>query len=141
MRFIKFPWLPDSKGLFMNNHVAEIRLSEMYYIVAECLFREKDIAGAAKMLDAVRKRNFPESKWAEHSYEQNLSKLTEDEFVDELGREFLGERHRRTDLIRWNRFGEEWWDKPKDTRDNTVYPIPARALNANPLLEQTTPGF
>jgi hypothetical protein len=44
-------------------------------------------------------------------------------------------------LIRWNRFGDEWWDKPQDTRDNTVYPIPARVLNSNPLLEQTTPGF
>jgi len=141
IRFIKFPWLPESKGLFMNNHVAEIRLSEMYYIVAECLFREGDVAGAAKMLDAVRKRNFPADKWESHSYEKNLSKLTEDEFVDELGREFLGERHRRTDLIRWNRFGDEWWDKPQDTRDNTVYPIPARVLNSNPLLEQTTPGF
>ena len=141
VRFVKFPWLPDSKGLFMNNWVAEIRLAEMYYIVAECLFRENDKLGAAKMLDAVRKRNFPADKWAAQSYEQNLAKLTEDEFVNELGREFLGERHRRTDLIRWKRFGEEWWDKPKDTKDNTVFPIPERALNANKLLKQTTEGF
>lgn len=141
VRFVKFPWLPDSKGLFMNNWVAEIRLAEMYYIVAECLFRENDKLGAAKMLDAVRKRNFPADKWAAQSYEQNLAKLTEDEFVNELGREFLGERHRRTDLIRWKRFGEEWWDKPQDTKDNTVFPIPERALNANKLLKQTTEGF
>lgn len=141
VRFIKFPWLPESKGLFQNNWVAEIRLSEMYYIVAECLFRNNDVTGAAKMLDAVRKRNFPQEKWAINSYEQNLSRLTEDEFVDELGREFLGERHRRTDLIRWNRFGAEWWDKPEDAKDNTVFPIPSRALNSNPLLQQTTPGF
>ncbi len=105
------------------------------------MFRDNDVAGAAGMLDAVRKRNFPVGQGASHSYEQNLSRLTEDEFVDELGREFLGERHRRTDLIRWNRLGAEWWDKPADTKDNTVFPILSRALNSNPFLEQTTPGF
>lgn len=125
----------------MMNHVAEIRLTEMNYIVAECLFRENKVAEAAKMLDEVRVRNFPANKWAQHSYAQNLSKLTEDEFVAELGREFLGERHRRTDLIRWKRFGNEWWDKEADKRDNSVFPIPARALNSNPLLKQTTEGF
>ena len=141
VRFAKFPWLPDTKDLFMMNDVAEIRLTEMNYIVAECLFRDNKVAAAAKMLDEVRVRNFPTEKWAEHSYVQNLSMLTEDEFVAELSREFLGERHRRTDLIRWNRFQNEWWDKPADTRDNSVFPIPARALNSNPLLKQTTPGF
>lgn len=141
VRFVKFPWLPESKGLFQNNWVAEIRLAEMYYIVAECLFRNNNVEGAAEMLDAVRKRNFPADKWTANSYSQHISVLTEDEFVDELGREFLGERHRRTDLIRWNRFGNEWWDKPADSKDNTVFPIPSRALNSNPMLEQTTSGF
>lgn len=141
VRLLKFPWLPETKNLFQNNWVAEIRLAEMYYIVAECMFREKDVTGAAKMLDAVRKRNFPAEKWAANSYEQNIAKLTEDEFVDELGREFLGERHRRTDLVRWKRFGNEWWDKPADTRDNTIFPIPKNQLTSNELLKQTTPGF
>lgn len=141
VRLLKFPWLPESKNLFQNNWVAEIRLAEMYYIVAECLYRENDKLGAAKMLDAVRKRNFPAEKWSANSYEANLSMLTDDEFVDELGREFLGERHRRTDLIRWNRFGNEWWDKPVDTRDNTIFPIPKNQLTSNELLKQTTPGF
>jgi hypothetical protein len=141
VRLLKFPWLPESKNLFQNNWVAEIRLAEMYYIVAECLYRENDKLGAAKMLDAVRERNFPAEKWSANSYERNLTMLTEDEFVDELGREFLGERHRRTDLIRWNRFGNEWWDKPVDTRDNTIFPIPKNQLTSNELLKQTTPGF
>lgn len=141
VRLIKFPWLPESKNLFQNNWVPEIRLAEMYYIVAECMFREDDKTGAAKMLDAVRKRNFPADKWATNSYEANPAKLTEDEFVDELGREFLGERHRRTDLIRWKRYGNEWWDKPADTRDNTIFPIPKNQLTSNELLKQTTPGF
>lgn len=140
VRFIKFPWLPESQSLFMMNYVAEVRLAEMYYVVAENAFRKGDVAKAAQYLDDVRKRNYPASIWAENSYVLNPSKLTEDEFVDELGREFLGERHRRTDLIRFNRFGNEWWDK-KATTGKEIYPIPNRIVNSNPLIEQTTPGF
>ncbi|HYG38969.1 MAG TPA: RagB/SusD family nutrient uptake outer membrane protein [Cytophagales bacterium] len=135
VRFIKFPWLPMSQNLFQTNVATEIRLAEIYYSLAECKFRAGDVPGAATLLDAVRKRNFPEDQWSLHSYVDNISTLTEDEFVNELGREFLGERHRRTDLIRWNRFGNEWWDKPADTQDKTVFPIPNQAINANPLLK------
>lgn len=138
VRFVKFPWLPLTKGLFMNNSATEIRLAEIYYSLAECKFRAGDINGAATLLDFVRKRNFAPADWAAESYVQNLTRLTEDEFVDELGREFLGERHRRTDLIRWNKYGEEWWDKPADTKDKTILPIPQRALNSNPLLKPTS---
>jgi hypothetical protein len=135
VRFIKFPWLPMSKEMFHSNSAPEIRLAEMYYASAECKFRANDKSGAAALLDAVRKRNFPDAEWSSNSYVQNLSVLTEDEFVDELGREFLGERHRRTDLIRWGRFGNEWWDKAADATDKTIFPIPTRALNSNPLLK------
>ena len=93
-------------------------------------------------LDAVRKRYYKAEDWSKFSYESNISKLTDDEFVDELGREFIGERHRRIDLIRWNRFSEgAWWDKTPDATNQDVFPIPYRALNANPLLKQTTAGF
>ena len=135
VRLIKFPWLPMSQELFQFNSATEIRLAEIFYSLAECKYRAGDKPGAAKLLDAVRKRNFPEAKWAAHSYELNLGTLTDDEFIQELGREFIGERHRRTDLVRWDRFGDEWWDKPKDSKDRTVFPIPSRALNSNPLLK------
>ncbi|MDB5264188.1 MAG: RagB/SusD family nutrient uptake outer membrane protein [Adhaeribacter sp.] len=135
VRMVKFPWLPMTQNLFQFNSATEIRLAEIYYALAEVKYRAGDKAGAAKLLDAVRKRNFSEDKWAANSYEDNLSKLTDDEFVDELGREFLGERHRRTDLVRWNRFGNAWWDKSADAQDKTVFPIPSQAINANPLLK------
>lgn len=135
VRFLKFPWLPESLGLFQSNSAPEIRLAEIYYALAEAKYRAGDKAGAAELLDAVRARNFPADEWAEHSYVQNPGLLTDEEFVDELGREFLGERHRRTDLVRWGMFGDAWWDKAADAVDKTVFPIPARALNANPLLK------
>jgi hypothetical protein len=135
VRFVKFPWLPMSQNVFQFNSAPEIRLAEMYYALAEVKYRAGDKATAARLLDAVRKRNFPEDKWAANSYENNLAKLTDDEFVDELGREFLGERHRRTDLVRWDRFDDAWWDKAADAQDKSVFPIPNRAINANPLLK------
>lgn len=135
VRFIKFPWLPMSQELFQTNSAPEIRLAEIYYSLAECKYRKGEILEAAILLDEVRERNFESDAWLANSYESNLNLLTDDEFVDELSREFLGERHRRTDLIRWGKYGEEWWDKPKDAEDMTIFPIPNRALNANELLE------
>lgn len=139
VRLMKFPWLPDSEGFFQYNSATEIRLAEIYYALAECKYRAADKAGAAELLDAVRKRNFTDATWPANSYVLNLGKLTDEEFVIDLGREFIGERHRRTDLVRWDRFDDEWWDKPQDAKDRSVFPIPARALNSNPLLKQN--GF
>lgn len=34
--------------------------------------------------------------------------------LDEWGREFLAESRRRTDLIRFGRFQDAWWDKKRD---------------------------
>lgn len=61
----------------MNNSVAEIRLAEVYYSLAECKYKAGDKVAVAKLLDAVRKRNFPASIWAEQSYEANIAKLTQ----------------------------------------------------------------
>jgi hypothetical protein len=134
VRLMKFVWLPDNLRQFQNNSAPEIRLAEMYYSLAECKYRAGDVAGAAALLDAVRERNFYPADWPSESYVANPGRLDDDEFVIELGREFIGERHRRTDLVRWNRFGNAWWAKPADTKDKTVFPIPNRAINANPLL-------
>ncbi|WP_198405711.1 RagB/SusD family nutrient uptake outer membrane protein [Chitinophaga caeni] len=135
VRLLKFPWLPMSEGLFQFNSATEIRLAEIYYALAECKYRASDKTAAAQLLDDVRERNFEPAAWPANSYEMNIANLTDDEFVMELGREFLGERHRRTDLVRWGRFGNEWWDKPQDSKDRSVFPIPNRALNSNPLLK------
>jgi len=132
VRLLKFPWLQKSKGLFMGNSSPEIRLAEIYYSLAECKLRDGKKAEAASLIDAVKKRNFTDANWSAQSYTNNIAKLTDDEFIDDLGREFLGERHRRTDLIRWNRFGNAWWDKEADTDDKTVFPIPQQAIDANP---------
>ena len=143
IRFNKFPYLPDHDGLFRSQSTPEMRLAEIYYSLAECYYREGNKAKAAELLDYVRIRNYPTEEWSKYSYVANPAKLTDAEFLDEWGREFLGERRRRVDLIRWGKFGEAWWNKEKDPSDKeyTYFPIPQNQLNASPVLKQTTPGW
>ena len=142
-RFNKFPYLPDHDGLFRSQSTPEMRLSEIYYSLAECYYREGNKGKAAELLDYVRVRNYPAEEWPKYSYVANPGKLTDAELLDEWGREFIGERRRRIDLIRWNKFHEEWWNKEKDATDKeySYFPIPQKQLNASPILKQTTPGW
>ncbi|WP_459188440.1 RagB/SusD family nutrient uptake outer membrane protein [Parabacteroides sp. APC149_11_2_Y6] len=143
VRFNKFPYLQEGDGLYMCQSAPEIRLAEIYYMLAEIYYRAGNKGKAAELLDHVRVRNYPADQWNKYSYVQNPTLLTDQEFIDEWGREFIGERRRRMDLIRWGRFGDAWWDKGVDPNDKeyTIFPIPKRQLDANPLLKQTTKGW
>lgn len=143
VRFNKFPYLQEGDGLYMCQSAPEIRLAEIYYMLAEIHYRAGNKPKAAELLDHVRVRNYPADQWSKYSYTQNPAILTDQEFVDEWGREFIGERRRRMDLIRWGRFGDAWWDKDADPNDKeyTIFPIPKRQLDANPMLKQTTKGW
>lgn len=143
VRFNKFPYLQEGDGLYMCQSAPEIRLAEIYYMLAEINYRSGNKTKAAELLDFVRIRNYPADEWSKYSYSQNPALLTDQEFVDEWGREFIGERRRRSDLIRWGRFGNAWWDKDVDPSDKeyTIFPIPKRQMDANPLLKQTTKGW
>jgi hypothetical protein len=65
-----------------------------------------------------------------------LGDLSEEELLDELGREFAWEGHRRQDLIRFGVFGEPWFGKPTTGENAKLFPIPQVALNTNPNLVQ-----
>lgn len=61
----------------------------------------------------------------------NFASLTADQFLAELGREFFQESKRRTDLIRFDAWGDAWWEKDghNDSYKN-VMPIPLDQINA-----------
>jgi hypothetical protein len=61
---------------------------------------------------------------------------SDQEFLDELGREFAWEGHRRQDQIRFGVWGDVWWDKPASGSNAKLFPIPITVLNANPNLVQ-----
>ena len=85
-----------------------IRLSEIYYMLAECELRAGDRKTAAGLINQVRGRNF---EGGEDPNPVTADNLDEYRMLDEWMIEFLGEGRRRTDLIRWDKFvTESWWD-------------------------------
>jgi hypothetical protein len=116
-----------------------IRLAEIYYTLAECKWRAGDVAGAAALINEVRKRNFENGLDPDPVTTSNLDEYR---FLDEWGVEFLGEGRRRTDLIRWGKFvTENWWDHQATNNTNyNRFPVPRSALSGNNLLKQN-PGY
>ena len=133
---IKYPiYRGDDAGKLEADYV-QIRLAEVYYTLAECKFRQGDKAGAAALLNAVRKRYYPEG--SSSLYLADGSQLTEQEFLDEWGREFLAEGLRRTVLCRFGVYTTaEWWDKRPEADNHTMLLLYHRTiLAANPNLVQ-----
>jgi hypothetical protein len=137
---VKYPVYPTPDPNRITSAYAEVRLSEIYYTLAECLYRKGDKAGAASTLNQVRQRNYPAGSTS--LYAADGSQLTDQEMIDEWGREFIGENRRRTDLIRWGVFNKgSWWDKKPDGDNHTeIFPIGINTLNVNPQLKQN-PGY
>ncbi|MDE5759916.1 MAG: RagB/SusD family nutrient uptake outer membrane protein, partial [Bacteroides sp.] len=121
----------------------EIRLAEIIYSLAECKLRKGDTENAAKLLNSVRKRNYPQEKWAENLYApEGAAQLDMQEMLAEWGREFFAESRRRIDLIRFGKFSSgTWWDKSADADTHTeIFPVMRDILNANHNLVQN-PGY
>lgn len=140
VNLVKYPYYPTPDPNRITSAYAEIRLSEVYYSSAECKYRAGDKAGAAALLNAVRKRNFPAG--SPSLYKTDGSQLTDQEMLDEWGREFIAEGRRRTDMIRWNVFSTgTWWDKKPDGDNHTeIFPLGQNTLNVSPQLKQN-PGY
>jgi len=137
---MKYPLYPTPDVNRITSAYAEVRLSEIYYTLAECLYRKGDKAGAAGLLNQVRQRNYPAG--SPSLYLTDGSQLTDQEMLDEWGREFIGENRRRTDLIRWGVFSKGiWWDKKADADNHTeIFPIGTNTLSVNRQIKQN-PGY
>ncbi len=133
---VKYPFYASSSSKKIEADYAEIRLAEIYYTLAECRFRAGDKAEASRLLNVVRSRYYPAGSAS--LYDEGGSELTEQELLDEWGREFVAEGRRRTDLIRFDKFTKgKWWDKDPDASDHlNIFPIGQNVLNINPQLKQ-----
>ena len=129
----------DDKLLRWNPDCPVIRLSEIYYMLAECELRAGDKKTAAGLINQVRGRNFEGGADPNPVTADNLDEYR---MLDEWMIEFLGEGRRRTDLIRWDKFvTESWWDHtPLNDKNKTLFPTPNSAISANTLIEQN-PGY
>lgn len=129
----------DEKNRMFDPDVPVIRLAEIYYMLAECKMRAGDKAGAADLINTVRRRYFEGGNDPNPVTSANLDKYR---MLDEWQQEFLCEGRRRTDLVRWDAYvTENWWDhKATNNKNLNRFPIHYSIIGANNLLEQN-PGY
>jgi hypothetical protein len=124
----------------------EMRLAEVYYTLAESVFRLGDKNKAAQFLNAVIARNYEAADWNNPGLNLKITAQDLDDagyhFLEEWAKEFIMEGRRRIDLIRWNKYTiETWFDHNQPSEPfRRLMPIPEYAINTNPLLEQN-PGY
>jgi len=141
--FAKYPFYSDDDAHQMESDYTEIRLPEIIYSLAECKLRSGKKSEAGKLLNSVRRRNYPAANHNDVLYSpEGKVQLDEKEMLDEWGREFFAESRRRIDLIRFGKFCTgTWWDKTPDAdRHYEIFPIMRPILNSNPKLVQN-PGY
>lgn len=129
-RIFKYPPRIGSPNT-LNNDWSLVRYSEVLMNKAEALFRQN--AGDAQALMLV-------NMVRERAGLDGFSSLTADDLLAERGREFFYEGMRRTDLIRFGRYGEAWFGKAASDPTKQLFPIPQPQLNANRNLTQN-PGY
>ena len=96
-------------------------------------------AGGKRQLLPALRRYYPAGSAS--LYEPSGSELTEQELLDEWGREFLAEGRRRTDLIRFNKFTTgSWYSSPAAWPAMAAVPAPCSPAirAARPLLATAT---
>jgi tetratricopeptide (TPR) repeat protein len=131
--------ISGSNETFMDTDFPMFRLGDVYLMYAEAEYRLSGGVGSQSVdyINALRQRV---------GVSQIASSDVTDVFLlNERGRELYWECHRRTDLIRYNRFTGSnyiwtWKGNTKDGRSTdpkyNLYPLPAQDVNANPNLSQ-----
>ena len=126
----------------VNTDFPVFRLSEIYLTAAEAVLRGAtgmSRAEALSLLNEVRARAYGDDSGKVSDAQFNLEFL-----LDERARELYHELHRRTDLVRYDRFTTSsyiWqWkggviDGRAVNRRYNIYPIPMTELSANPNLK------
>ena len=139
---------PGSNLTFMDIDMPLFRLTEMYFIYAEAVKRGGtggDETTALGYMNQIRTRAYGGGTGGNIT----LAGLTLDYILDERSRELYWEGHRRTDLIRFNKFVESTylWPWKGGVAGGTavsairkLYPLPSSDLNANLNLVQN-PGY
>lgn len=132
---------PGSDATHADTDFPMFRLADAYLMAAEAILRDNgDKNQAATYVNTVRARAFKGSAGNITAAELDL-----DFILDERAREFYWECHRRTDLIRFNRFSESdyLWQWKGGVMDGAsvpayrnIFPIPTIDISLNPNLEQ-----
>lgn len=115
-----------------SNDFPIVRLSEMYMNRTEGLTRAAgDWSQALPNVNIIRGR----AKVSAYSSVDAAKFLTERE------REFIFESHRRTDLIRFGKYNDKWFEKTASDSYKTLMPIPTDAITACSGSLTQNPGY
>jgi starch-binding outer membrane protein, SusD/RagB family len=132
-----------SNPTFVDIDMPLFRVAEQYLIYAEAILRGGAGGNQAKALTLVndiRNRAYGNTSGAVATLDLNL-------ILDERGRELFWEGHRRTDLIRYDKFVEDtyvwqWKGGVKSgvgvSSHRKLFPLPVQDLNVNSNLKQNT---
>jgi len=115
----------------MDNDYPIIRLGQVHLIHAEAVARD---AGDWNL--ALTDVNMLRMRAGVSPY----TSIDADEFLAERGREMYQEGSRRTDLIRFGKFNDAWWEKPASMPFVNIFPIPQEQITAAGDLTQN-PGY
>ena len=140
---------PGQNPSFQDTDFPMFRLADAYLLYAEAVLRGGsggDVATALGYVNAIRTR--PGDVTAGNAPGAITSgQLTLDFILDERARELYWEGHRRTDLIRFDKYtGSAYlWPWKGGVKEGVsiedkraLFPIPAADLGSNPNLEQNT---
>lgn len=117
-------------GPNLSNDFPIFRYGDILLIKAEAALRRGQSGVALGLVNEIRDR----------AGASPLATLTLDELLAERGREMYAEGYRRSDLIRFGRYNEAWWEKPASAPTKNIFPIPFQQLQVNPNLQQN-PGY
>jgi hypothetical protein len=130
---------PAGNGDFVDTDYPLFRLSDVKLMYAEAVLRGGTGGTAGTPLEQV-------NQVRARAGAQPLTSVSEQAILDERGRELYWEGHRRTDLIRFNKYvsGYNWAYKGSTTAPNgqniaatrILFPLPNTDLVANPNLKQ-----
>jgi hypothetical protein len=134
----------DYNSAYACTNFPIFRLADAYLMRAEAEYRTGDMADAVNDINIVRERAFGGT-----SGDITAAQLNDQFLLNELGREFYYEGHRRTDLIRFGQFtnGTYNWQWKGGAQDGiatdshlNLFPIPGDEVSSNPNIHQN-PGY
>lgn len=120
-------------GQSLSNDFPIYRYADVLLMRAEALWRINPAsAEALALVNQVRSR----AGVAPFT----LAQMTAENLLAERGRELFAEGHRRSDLIRFGKYNDAWWEKNASLPTRNLFPIPQGQLLVNPDLVQN-PGY
>lgn len=110
---------------FGEADISIVRLADIHLMRAEAKLRKSnDVAGALADVNKVRT-----SRTANMPAGAALSTINLDLLLRERGFELYWEMHRRTDLIRFNKYESGWTEMSSTNKNKRIFPIPQTAID------------